>query len=154
MWRWRQVGGQAGRDCEGPWMVSYRIRILSRGHRNPSNVSEPENDAILSLRGSWSIFTRRWILASLSQQPLPRNSPSSPSVQPLTSISANDMEAQMLPPQLLSDTLPSVIFFIALTTFGNDLYGLVHFLFLCCPTECKQNGVREGWYLFCLLFHL
>lgn len=77
-----------------------------------------------------------------------------PLVQPLTSISADDMEAQMLPPRLLSDTLPSVIFFIALTTFGNDLYGLVYFLFLCCPIECKQNGVGEGWYLFCLLFHL
>lgn len=72
---------------------------------------------------------------------LPWNSPSS-SVQPLTSISANDMEAQISPPRLLSHTLPSFIFFIALIVFGNDLvYVLTYFFFLCCFIDCNQNGV-------------
>lgn len=49
-------------------------------------------------------------------------------------------------PWLLFDTLPSIIFFITLTSFGNDLvYVLVFFLFLCCSWNV-------GWLGDCCLF--
>ena len=49
-------------------------------------------------------------------------------------------------PWLLFDTLLSIIFFITLITFGNDLvYVLVFFLFLCCSWNM-------GWLGDCYLF--
>lgn len=116
---------------------------MQRNIQRALNVSEPD-DTMQSLSGKLNIFSRRWILVSLSHQPLHEIHHLPPQSSPWLLFQLMTCKHKCHLPRLLSDTLPSVLF-TAFIIFGNDLvYVLVYFLFLCCSMEYKQNGVDGG----------